>query len=269
MMRSRRTAAAVLLFLIAFLATSSDPALAQETGDSVQPTRSTAYTGTDDLRDVRPFQAWMTDATWSEGIDVEPVAEFSNLDNASGFFVGAEGAFWVSEGLEVGGRLGYAGIDADGVDSQSGLSDLAVYSRYRLDLGQEGTDVGIGVVGTLPVGDEDIGQGNFDFLAFGAVRYEANEGVTLLGHAGIDSREVGNDRELGIALGGGAILPMTEELAAILELSLTIAVDFAVVVAGVDYELPPGGHLRAAIALGIDNAAPDAELRLGFSVPVY
>jgi hypothetical protein len=244
-------------------------ATAQTAATTPSRTSSAAYTGTDDLSDVRPFLAWMTDATWSEGIDIEPVTEFSNLDNASGYFIGAQGAFWVLEGLEVGGRLGYTGFEPDGMDSRSGLSDLGVYGRYRLDLGSDSPDVAIGVLATLPVGDEDIGQSNFDFLAFGAFRYEANEGITLLGHAGLDSREIGNNRDLGIELGGGAILPMTEELAVIVELALTTAVDFAAVVAGVDYELPPGGHLRAAVALGIDDAAPDAQLRLGFSVPVY
>ncbi len=256
----------VLSLVLAFASRTE----AQETAPAAdRSTTASAYTTTNDLRDVRPFQAWMVDATWSEGIDVEPVAEFTNLDNASGYFIGAQGAFWVLEGFEVGGRLGLSGVDPDGMNSRSGISDLDVYGRYRLDLGAAGTDIAIGVLASLPIGDAEVGASNFDFLAFGALRYEANEGITILGHAGIDSREVGNDRSMGIALGGGAILPMTEELAAIVELDLTTAVDFAVVSAGVDYELPPGGHLRAAIALGIDDVAPDAELRLGFSIPVY
>jgi hypothetical protein len=274
MMRLGTSSGLTALFTGLAILTFALPSAAQPTeaspSSSSSPRRSSAaYTGTGDLRDVRPFEAWMTDATWSVGIDVEPVVEFSNLDNASGYFLGAQGAFWVQDGLEVGGRLGYTGIDPDGVDGFSGLSGLSLYGRYRLDMGADSPDVGIGVLTRLPVGAEEVGGDRFDFLAFGAFRYQANEDVTFLGHAGIDSRDTGVDRDLGIALGGGAILPMTEELAAILELDLTTAIDYAVVVAGVDYELPPGGHLRAGLALGLDDAAPDAELRLGFSIPVY
>lgn len=273
MLRSCGFAWAVALALLCPLAVVDATA---QTGTSSSTTSTTPrasapspYTTTEDLRDVRPFQAWLTDATWTSGVDVEPVAEFANLDDASGIFAGAQGAFWLSEDFEVGGRWGFLSIDPENFDSESGISDLALYGRYRLGLAIDDTETAVGLVTTLPIGSEDVGQSNFDLQAFGALRYTTADGIAVLGQMGIDSQEVGDDRELGILLGGGTIIPVTEELAAIAELQLTTAIDYAAISAGVDYELPPGGHLRAALLLGIDDAAPDAELRLGFAIPVY
>lgn len=234
---------------------------------SAQMQSSSAYTTTDDLSDVRLFLGWIPDATFTRGVDVEPWLRWGNYDRLSTISAGALAGVWVNEDLEVGGRWGFTSFDHDDFGEESGLNDLTLYGRYRLPLEVDPV-VAVGGEFTLPVGDDDIGQGNFDFHVFGAMRYDVEGAVTLTAHAGIESVDR-RDREAGIRLGGGVIAPMTEELALVAELSLTTAYDWAAVLAGVDYELPPGGHLRAALALGLDDAAPDVELLLGFSIPVY
>ena len=173
-----------------------------------------------------------------------------------------------NDDLEAGGRWGFASIDPDFDDGETGLRDLGAYARYRLPLQAE-FDAAVGAEFTLPVGSEDVGGGNFDFRGFGALRTDVDGNLTLIGSAGLESVEVGDDRELGLFLGGGTIVPLTEELAVIAELDLSTATDLARLTGGLDYELPPGGHLRGAIALGLDDDAPNFELILGFAIPVY
>lgn len=229
---------------------------------------SSAYTTTDDLTDVRPFEAWVTDATFTKGVDVEPVLVFGDSDGFSSLLAGARAAVWVAEGFELGGSWGFRSVDPSVGDSRNGLDDLAIYGRYELPVEADAT-IAIGAEFTLPVGEEDVGASNFDVNVFGAVRYDANGNATLFGHAGVQSIELGDDREAGLLLGGGVLVPLTEELALVSELNLATASEAASILGGVDYELPPGGHLRAAVGLGLDDGAPDFELRLGFSIPVY
>ena len=249
---------ALLLGLVFLVAA---PAAAQER-------TSAAYTSTSDLGDVRPFQAWITDATFTRGVDIEPELRFQDFDGASVLVAGARAAVWASDDLEAGGQWGFASIDPENGDGETGLRDLGAYARYRLPVQAE-FDAAVGAAFTLPVGSEDVRAGNFDFRGFGALRYDVDGNLTLIGSAGLESVEFGNDRELGLFLGGGTIVPITEELATIAELNLSTATDVARLTGGLDYELPPGGHLRGAIALGLDDDAPNFELILGFAIPVY
>jgi hypothetical protein len=235
---------------------------------------SAAYTTTSDLSDVRPFKAWVTDATFTRGVDLEPVLVFGDSDFGSTLFAGARVAVWVAEGFELGGGWGFRSVDPSGPgDNENGLDDLSLYGRYQLPLDVDPV-VAIGAEFFLPVGKDEVGAGNFDVNVFGAIRYDANGNATLLGHAGVQSIERGGpgrgkDREAGLLLGGGILVPLTEELALVSELALATASESASILGGVDFELPPGGHLRAAVALGLDDGSPDFELLLGFSIPVY
>jgi len=229
---------------------------------------SAAYTGTSDLSDVRPFQAWVTDAVFTRGVDVEPELRLQDFDGGQVLIAGARSAVWLRDDTEVGVHWGFASFDPDRGDGDTGLRDLDVYGRYRLDVRGD-LDMAIGSEISLPVGDESIGAGSFDFRGFGAVRYDIDGNMTLIGSAGLESLERFDDRELGIFFGAGTLVPLTEETTLIAELNLSTASDAAQLTGGVDFELPPGGHLRAALALGLDDDAPNYELILGFAIPVY
>ena len=130
---------------------------------------SAAYTTTGDLSDVRPFQAWVTDAVITEGVDIEPELRFQDFDFASRLVFGARAAVWVSERVEAGGRWGFSTFDPERGDSETGLNDLDVYARYRFPVRGE-VDLAGGMEFGLPVGKDTIGAGTFDFRAFTASR---------------------------------------------------------------------------------------------------
>lgn len=233
-----------------------------------------AYTSTEDLNDVRPFQAWVQDAVITEGVDLEPLVEFSNLDFANALFAGARIASWVRPDLEVGARFGVVHLDPEDligmeVEGQTGASDLFLHARYHIPTDEGMPRIAVGGGFDVPLGKEEAGEGSADFIAFVAGRYGIAEGVELLAHAGLESLEQADGRENGLRLGGGAILPLTDDLAAITEFVIGTAKEFAAVSGGLDLELPPGGHLRAGLSLGLDNGAPDYQLVFALAVPVY
>ena len=235
---------------------------------SAQMRTSAATTGTGDLTDVRPFQAWVTDAVFTRGVDVEPEFRFQDVDFATFIVAGARLAAWVNPNLEAGGRWGFASFDPEGGDGSTGLRDLDLYARHRIAVDAD-LDLAAGAEIGLPIGDDDVGAGNLAFRGFGALRYDVDGDMTVLAHAGFESIERGDDRKFGLVLGGGVIVPLTEEAALVTELGFASASDAAQITGGIDFELPPGGHLRAALALGLDDGAPDVEVVLGFAIPVY
>ncbi|HEX9640267.1 MAG TPA: hypothetical protein VGB13_03025 [Candidatus Krumholzibacteria bacterium] len=224
-----------------------------------------AYTGSGDLRDVRPVANWFNDAVLTQGIDVEPFLQFVD-DADQGLIAGARMAAWVYEKLEVGGQLAFINMD----DGGDGLSDLLLYGRYQLDLGEDRPMFAIGGSVDLPTGEATLGQNTVDVRLFGALRYDVNEDLQVFGNLGFESLELPfvDDRENGLVLGGGAFLPLAESLVAIGEFNIGNN-DYAAATAALDYELPPGGHLRAGVTIGLDDGAPDLLARFAFSVPIY
>lgn len=253
------------LVIVSLLLAAAPGAQAQ---DSSTTYSSGTYANHSDRSDVRPFLAWIPDATFTPGVDLEPVIEFGDFDNASVISAAAYAAVRVTDGIEVGGRWGFSTLDPDRGDGNTGIEDLRVYGRYHIPVESDG-EFALGAQLTLPIGDEDVGQSNFDFEAFGAMRYAVEDVMTLLAHVGLQSLEFGNDREAGLRLGGGVLLPLTEEVSLVTELDLGTAIDYAAISGGVDFELPTSGHLRAALALGLDDGAPDFELLFGFQIPIY
>lgn len=256
----RPTTALVALALLAG-PLAAGPAPAQTT------TPKPAFTTTDDLSDVRPFQGWFTDATITEGVDVEPELQFGNGDFFTRLFAGARVAAWVRPNLEVGGQLGIVNYDFESAGSETGLSDLRTYARYRL-LDSE-VDFSVGGVLDLPTGSEDAGQSRLDLLLFVATRVPVGGGNEFTGSAGIENLD-GPDRETGVVLNGGLIVPVAEEVAVVGELNIRTAYDTAATLsAGIDYEMPPGGHLRGGIAVGLNNNSEDVALFASFAIPVW
>ena len=232
------------------------PALAQRR-------TSPAYTGTGDLRDVRPFVSWFTDAVITQGIDIEPFLTMFD-DDADGVMAGARFSVWAVEALEVGGQMAYLDIQ----DGDSGLSDFLVYGRYALDMGEDLPDITVGGHIDLPTGEENVGESTVDFTIFAASRFDLVSGWTIHANAGLESLEFNDDRESGLLLGGGLIAPITGSLAALGEINIGNN-DYAAATFGADYELPPGNHLRAGFSIGLDDGAPDLVFQLAMSIPVY
>lgn len=242
-----------------------------QTRDSARP----AYTSTSNLNDVRPFEAWIRDCVITEGVDIEPTVHWGNNENLNALTVEALLAIWAADAFEVGGSFGFRSVDFDNsqLDGTTGPTDLTVYGRYRFTGGTDSDDPVFsgGLLFDLPVGDEDVFASTFDFSLFGAFRTSLPSGVDVFANAAIESLElpVIDDRENGVRLGGGAIVPLTEEWAFIGEGSLGTTDDTFTLTGGFDYELPPGGHLRLALTVGLDDGSDDIGFTAAFAIPVY
>lgn len=85
-------------------------------------------------------------------------------------------------------ELGYSSFmpESDLVDNQSGLMDPRLGGWYSFFRGED-YNTALGGWFSLPVGSEDIGQGNFDFGAFGTLRYTLGENLLGVGQLGFES----------------------------------------------------------------------------------
>jgi hypothetical protein len=240
------------------------PAAAQSDRHGAGP----AYSSTEDLTDVHLFNSWVADAIFTPGVDVEPAFLFSFYDQANLWFGGARTAIWVAPNVEVGGRFGWAGANPDNGPSGSSFGDLDLFARYRLPVEFPGT-LAAGTEVRLPTGSEDAGQDNTFVRIFGALRQDMGGAFTFTANLAFEYLDFLGDDANGIAVGLGSLIPINGSLTAIVEFNLKTSFEYAIVTGGFDYELPPGGHLRAAVGIGLDNEAPDVELQIALGLPVF
>ena len=256
--RAAALAASVLMLACAL------PATAQETTTN----SSAAYTSTTDLSDVRLFQSWTADAVFTPGVDLEPYYDWATWGSFNTWSLGTRVAMWVHDGMEAGGRIAWAGASPDGGDGDNGFGDIDLHFRSRLPVDFGGVLAG-GAEVRLPTGAPESGQDNTFVRIFGALRQDLGGAMTFTANLGFEYIELFGDDGNGIAVGLGSIVPISEDLAALFELNLRTAIDYAAVSGGVDYELPPGGHLRGAAIVGLDDQAPDFGFQLALSLPVF
>lgn len=233
-------------------------------------TRRPAYTSTADLSDVRPLVAWIEDAVTTEGVDIEPRLSWGKGGSFNRLVVEALTAVWVTQGLEVGGVLGLTSFDPDFGSGSTGANDVTLYGRYVFN---QQPNFAAGAKFDIPVGKEEVGQSTFDFSVFGAYRQTLGNGMGVHANVAMESLEFerfgGSSRENGLRVGGGVIVPVTTEISALGELSIGTADDTFLIIGGMDWELPPGGHLRGGLLLNADDGAEDFRIFVSFSIPVY
>jgi hypothetical protein len=217
------------------------------------------YTNNDD---VRLFQTFFEDAATSDVNYGEGVLQIADYNFFNTLLIGLQGGIPVNENIEVGGRVGFLNFNPDFGDGNSGITDIALYAKHYQNAGR--TQFSLGGYVTLPVGSEDVGGGDFDLGAFGALRHPISPGVTLTGQAGLNFLEAGDDRETSLQLGGGVIYQSSSQLNFVGELNLATKGDVGMLSAGVDYLTSGTGHLRGMIGFGIDNGSPDLLLQISF-----
>lgn len=225
--------------------------------------QSGTYAQNNTMDDIHLFQSFFRDAPVAAIPYGEGFFTYSNFDFFDTFTLGGRGGFAVTPEIELGTGLFYRNINFDNAGNQSGIADIPVFGRYNF-LADE-TKLSGGAFITLPVGSEDIGQENFNFGIFGALRHPASDYVVLTGTLGIDFLETAlNDREASLNLGAGVIYAASEELHILGELGIESERDYAALSGGVDYELEGKGRLRGNLLLGLDDGAPDFGLTGGF-----
>ena len=213
--------------------------------------------------EARLFQNYFLDGSQVGKFYGEAGLNFSDFDFVNLFSIGGRAGFPIGMNFEAGLELNYLSFDPNNGDNVSGLSDLSFIGRYLVSDGP--TDISIGGSITLPVGDEDVGQGDVDLGVFGALRHPASDQLSITGTLGIDFLEQGDDYEASLQLGGGIIYRTQPNLYLIGELNFITELDFALLSFGVDYVLDSNAHLRPAVGLGLDDGAPDFALLLSIA----
>ena len=218
-----------------------------------------AQTNTDE---VRLFESFFFDVPISEKPYVQGGLEYASLNDGSILDIGAQGGYALNEKMEIQAGWGFRNLSPEVGDSQSGISDLALYGRYKL-VNSGPTNFAAGAMITLPIGSEDVGQGTMDFGGFGAVRHSLDNGMTLTGRIALIFYEVGDDRETSFNLGAGTIYPINEKLSSVSEFSLHSEGEYMILTSGIDYNMG-SGRVRAGLGIGLDDGAPDIKIMGGY-----
>lgn len=224
---------------------------------------------------VNLVQTFFQDAVIAKSAYGEGFFQFSDYDAGfSSIDIAVQGGFPLAPKFQLGGGIGFRNISNG--NSQSGISDIAASGRYLVVSGP--TAIAVGGLLTLPVGDEDIGEGSLDFSFFGSLRHPLKSGVVITGSLALEFLErktvvfntrtnrfeEGSDYNNGLLLAGGFIYPMKNNLSLVTELNIRTEGDYILLSGGLDYALQGGGRLRGALGLGLDDGAPNFALRGGY-----
>jgi len=219
----------------------------------------------DNMNDVHLFQTYFFDAPIAKAGYGEGGLNFSDYDKWNTFGIGVQGGYPINEKIELQTELRFINWSPDKGDGQSGISDLGVYGRYNV-YKQKQTNISAGGMITLPIGSDDVGQGNLNFGAFGAIRHNLQNGIAIVGTLGLFFfKGMDDEYDSNLLLGGGTIYKVNEQLNIVGELTIWSENDYMMLSGGADYVLG-NGRLRGALGLGIDDGAPDIMLIGGYSI---
>lgn len=214
------------------------------------------------LDEIHLFQTFLKDAPISKTPYGEAGIQFASSEIVNTFGFGIQGGYPINREIEIDANLGFSSISPDIGDSQSGLTDLTVTGRYNIM--PKKTNISVGGMITLPIGSEDIGQSNFNFGAFGALRHPIERNMILTGTFGLDFIEIIDDHEASLLLGGGLIYNVDRNLNLIGELNIQTKIDYAFFSGGINYELPIGSFVRGSLGVGLNDGAPDFAILASF-----
>jgi type II secretory pathway pseudopilin PulG len=230
---------------------------------------------------MRLFHAFIEDATIVDNQWWEGWAEYSkgNDDDVDMFIIHGMAAFQPWEHFELGATAGFGSSSAnDDRQDGSGATDLDIWGKYHFGRGGDATEFAAGGVLTVPTGDDAAGLGYdaFSFSVFGSARHRyerfiisAHAGVRLNGDGQI--RGVEHDGELSPMVGVGLFYPHSDEVTFVAEATFEserfndMDSDLRLL-GGVNWHLSNRGIVRGAVAIGLTDGAPDAQLLLGYAV---
>ncbi|MEM8485776.1 MAG: hypothetical protein AAF564_09515 [Bacteroidota bacterium] len=213
--------------------------------------------------DARTFQNFFRDGSHVGGFYGDAGLNYADFDGANVLDVGAQLGFRLGRAFELGVDLVYISVDREFGDNLNGLSDIGVTGRYLIS-SDNNTDISVGGGLTLPVGDEDVGQGDVDVRVFGALRHATNPTLAITGVFGIEFLEQGDDYDYSLRLAGGLVWQTDPDLQFLAELNFLTDMDSALLTFGADYRLNGGNRLRPAFGIGVDDGSPDLVLLARF-----
>ena len=229
------------------------------------------------LDDIHLFQTFFRDARVAEAAYGQATLGFSDFDGANVINLGVTGAIPVNPQFEIGGSIAFLNVDPNNGNGESGLSDLRMTGRYHFQ-SRNATKITAGGFLTLPIGKDELGQGETNLGVFGAVRHPIATSTVLTGTLSLDFLKrgiVGNGgwpgiavlsakRETTLLFGGGVIHQINTQLSFVGELNLVTEGEFGMISGGLDYKLKSGGRLRGTLGVGIDDGAPDLAIIANF-----
>ncbi len=216
-------------------------------------------TAQDTANDVKLLQSFFSDASIAGSAYFEGGFQFDDFNGFSILGLAGRGGIPINEQIEINAQLAFARVESDFRDA-SGLTDPIVAARVRVV--DDKAKVAVGGFITLPAGDEDIFQGDFNLGGFGAIRYPAGPKTVLTGTAGLSFLESGNDRDVSLAIAGGIIQSINNRFSFVGELELETENSVGLLSAGFDYRLSSGPRFRGALGIGVDDGSPDLGLLL-------
>lgn len=218
--------------------------------------------------------ATVADRQWWEGQLVFQEGDVVDVIALRGVFAGQ-----IVEDVEVGGSVGFGSTDGpSGFDDGSGATDLDLWGKYHFGARNNGrTEFAAGGRVIVPIGDDSVGLGadSFAFGIFGSARHRADS-VIWFGNVGIQVNGDGEifdielDGEGTIQLGGGVIVPVSDRISFVGELRhdgerFENTEDAAQVLGGLNWRLKNQSQLRFALAIGLDDGAPDGQVIAGWA----
>lgn len=222
----------------------------------------------DKTDEVNLFQTFFQDATIAKTPYGEGLFQFSDYDNASTIDLAVQAGLPVAPQFQITGGLGFRNLSFDvpagsNIDnSSSGITDMLISGRYNVVQGP--TPITVGGLITLPIGSEDIGESSFDFSGFGSLRHALQGGAVITSTVALEFIETGPNRDTSLLLAGGVIYPSANNLNWVGELNIRTEGNYILLSGGVDYLMASGGRLRGGLGLGLDDGAPNFQLRAGY-----
>jgi hypothetical protein len=272
--------AIVGLMAAALFLPAATPAQSEPTEETImtedQANVSSARTANPD--DRRFIQIFVYDAAVVENFWIEGQVRLA--DDPDSFRLGPVFAWSPIDRLEIGGRIDYLDRDVPGGGSNSGLSDTELWAKWQFFHNPVQFSVGVDL--SLPTGKESdyLGTGEFDIGVFGSVRKNLEEAY-ITGYFGIRSNsdaDIGPsntpggklDGDTSIFLGGGVMFPINDRFSLSGELRVETErykqsdsfIDLSV---GAFWYMTKKTTLRGGFAFGLEDAAPDYELTVGFA----
>jgi hypothetical protein len=226
--------------------------------NAADPTRSSV--GSDRL-----FLAFAEDATFAQMQWWEGQLEVADGNPVDATVARLVVALQPIRSLEVGGRVGFGNTNGPaGFPDGSGATDLDVWGKWNLGTVEGDTSFAIGALATVPTGDDTVG------LGFDAFNVEA------FGHAGVRINGNGNiggaplEGKTSAILGAAILFPLGTDVSFVGEANLETerfegADSDARILGGVNWRAFERGVFRAALAVGLTDAAPDAQLLVGYA----
>lgn len=232
-----------------------------------------ASTSTDRLFLSFAEEAVLADRQWWEG-----QLEFADLDPTDAVILRGVVALQPLEDLEFGGRVGFGNTDAPaGLEDGSGATDLDLWAKYVFRTQSEGTSFALGGIATIPTGDDSVGLGfdAFGIALFGSVRVAVND-LIVSGNIGARLNDDGKVQGFDLNgrtspfVAGGVLYPLSDRVSVVGELRFEDerfdGFDSDIrMLGGLNWRLFSQGVVRAAVAIGLDDGAPDSQLIVGYA----